>query len=281
MTENETKAVDTTAPTEKEQRKEIRTLTWRGLLLQGAFNYERFQNLGFWWILRPMLDRLYPDEKSRAAAYRRHLAYFNTHPWTLGPITGIVATMERRRASGDEAVSDEAITSVKVGLMAPLAGIGDSLVFGTIRPIFSAVCAALAVNGNPLGPILFVLGLFAIQMGMRFWGTSLGYRTGMRFLDRLGGSELDRLKEGATVVGLAVTGALVATLLTVTTPFVYENGDASISLQDQLDTVLPAMIPLAATLCVFWLVRKRVALWLVLVGTVVVGVVAGYFGILA
>jgi mannose/fructose/sorbose-specific phosphotransferase system IID component len=273
-------AVTPDAPTEKEQKRIIRSLAWRGILLQGAFNYERFQNLGFWWMLRPELDRLYPEKEERAAAYRRHLTYFNTNAWVVGPIAGVVATMEQRRAKGETEIADEAITSVKVGLMAPLAGIGDSLIFGTIRPILAAVCAALAIQGNVLGPIIFFLGLLATQIAMRVWGTSVGYRTGTKFISQIGGPGLEKLKEGATIVGLAVTGALVATLLKIKTPFTYTSGDASIALQDQLDAIVPALLPLLATLAVYWLIRKRVSPVWVLVGALLVGLVAGFFGIL-
>ena len=259
----------------------VRSLTWRGLLLQGGFNYERFQNLGFWWMLKPTLDKLYSDEDERSAAYGRHLTYFNTNPWVIGPIAGVVASMEERRAQGNKEVADETITSVKVGLMAPLSGIGDSLVFGTVRPILAAVCAALAIDGNVLGPILFFIGLLAMQIGMRVWGTSVGYRAGTKFLSQIGGAQLERVKTGATIVGLAVTGGLVATLLNLTTPFTYENGEATIALQDQLDAVLPALLPLAVSLAVFMLIRKRVSPVWVLLGTLIVGLVCGYFGILA
>lgn len=279
MTNDESTTVETRD--DRARRRLIRSLTWRGLLLQGGFNYERFQNLGFWWMIRPLLDRLYPKKEDRVAAYSRHLMYFNTNPWVVGPIAGVVASMEEKRARGESGVADEAITSVKVGLMAPLSGIGDSLVFGTIRPILAAVCAALAINGNVLGPILFFVGLLATQVGMRVWGTSIGYRAGTKFLAQIGGSQLDRVKEGATIVGLAVTGALVATLLPITTPFTYENGDAQIALQDQLDGILPALLPLLATLGVFWLIRKRISPVWVLIGALVVGLVAGFFGILA
>lgn len=279
MTNNESTTSDVTDDAGK--RRLIRSLAWRGLLLQGGFNYERFQNLGFWWMLRPLLDKLYPNRDDRASAYTRHLTYFNTNPWVVGPIAGVVASMEEKRARGDESVADETITSVKVGLMAPLSGIGDSLVFGTIRPILAAVCAALAISGNVLGPVIFLLGLLATQIAMRAWGTSIGYRAGTKFLAQVGGAQLDKVKEGATIAGLAVTGALVATLLPITTPFTYENGDASIALQDQLDAILPGLLPLAASLAVFWLIRKRVSPVWVLIGTLVVGLVAGFFGVLA
>jgi mannose/fructose/sorbose-specific phosphotransferase system IID component len=271
---------ETEAVPESDARRDIRQLALRSVLLQGAFNYERFQNMGLWWTLRPFLDRIYRDKEERAAAYKRHLVYFNTHPWIVGPILGVIVGMERRRAEGTEGLDDEAINSVKVGMMAPLAGIGDSLLFGTIRPILGGVCATLAVNGNIAGPIIFFVALLALQVASRLYGTSLGYRQGTRFFERLDPEAIDRVKAGATMVGLAVTGALVATLLTVSTPLAYHKGHETLKLQESLDQVLPAMLPLAATLIVFWLVRRRVSAVVVLLGVTVVGLVGGYFGVL-
>jgi len=270
----------THSATQVDEAREIRRLSLRGLLLQGGFNYERFQNLGFWWMMRPTLDRLYPDRQERAAAYQRHLVYFNTNPWVVGPIAGVSAVMEKQRATGAENLDDETINSVKVGLMAPLAGIGDSLVFGTIRPILAAVCAAMAVSGNISGPIIFFLVLLATQVVLRAWGTSAGYRSGTRFFEKLSPVQVDRIKQGATTVGLVVTGALVATMLKVTTPWSYTSGEKTIALQDQLDAVLPALLPLLATLGVYALVRRRVSPVWVLLGTLVVGLVCGYVGAL-
>lgn len=275
--------IDTTTasrPDAADARREIRRLTFRGLLLQGAFNYERYQNMGFWWMMRPTLDRLYKDPDDRADAYKRHLVYFNTHPWLIGPIAGVTAVMEKQRAEGAENIDDETISSVKVGLMAPLAGIGDSLVFGTLRPILGAVCAAIAVNGNLAGALIFFFVLLAIQFGIRFWGTAAGYRTGVRFFDRLSPETMERIRSGATMVGLAVAGGLVATLLNVQTPWTFVNGHQTIKLQDQLDAVLPAMLPLAVTLIVFFLLRRRISPVWVLLGTLVVGLVLGFTGIL-
>ncbi|BCJ30861.1 PTS system mannose/fructose/sorbose family transporter subunit IID [Actinocatenispora sera] len=277
---SDTKAPPASEPDTAETRREIRRLTFRGLLVQAGFNYERYQNLGFWWMMRPLLDKLYPGKAERAAAYQRHLVYFNTHPWLIGPIAGVTAVMERQRANRAENIDDETISSVKIGLMAPLAGIGDSLVFGTLRPILGAVCAAMAVTGNVAGALIFFFGLLAIQFGIRFWTTSAGYHTGVRFFDRISPETIDRIRRGATMVGLAVAGGLVATLLKVQTPWTYTNGHQKIKLQDQLDAVLPAMLPLAVTLLVFVLLRRRVSPVWVLLGTLVVGLVLGYFGVL-
>ena len=264
----------------KLDQSDVRALFWRSFLLQAAFNYERFQNIGWWWGLKPILQKLYPDREQLAAAYQRHLVFFNTHPWTVGPIFGVVASMEEGKARGEADLDDESINSVKVSMMGPLAGIGDSLIFGALRPVLSGVCAALAVTGNPVGPLLFFVGINLVQVLMRWYGVTRGYSYGVSFFQKLNPAQIERLKEAATMVGLLVVGALVATLLNVVTPLKYHSGKATIAVQESLDQVLPAAIPLAATLLVFFLIRKRLsATWVLLIVTVV-GLIAGWFGIL-
>lgn len=258
----------------------VRRLFWRSFLLQSAFNFERFQNLGFWWTLRTALNRLYPDREERREAYKRHLTFFNTHPWMVGPVVGVVASMEARRAAGERGIDSNGINSVKVSMMGPLAGLGDSLIFGAIRPVLSGVCAALAVDGNVLGPIIFLVAINAVHLPVRWYGVSWGYRYGERFFERLDPQQIERFKTAATAVGLTVVGALVATLISINTPLTYRKGESTVSVQDALDQVLPMAIPLAAALGAFWLLRRRLSPVWVLVIVAVVGIVGGYFGVL-
>ncbi len=272
---------DTSAGTQV-TRRDIRQLFWRSFLLQAAFNYERFQNMGFWWGIKPLLRKLHGHTPTElAAADRRHLQFFNTHPWTCGPIFGITATMESQRARDPQSTDGESINAVKVSMMGPLAGLGDSLVFGAIRPVLSGLTAALAVNGNLAGPLIFIIGINVIHVAMRWYGLDYGFRYGVRFFEKLDPAQVERVKEYATSLGLLVVGALVATLLPITTALQYTSGDATINVQDYLDDVLPFMLPLLATLGAFWLARRRVnPTWILLIATVV-GLVGGYFGILA
>lgn len=262
-------------------RGDIRQLFWRSFLLQAAFNYERFQNMGYWWGMKPLLRKLYGhDQTELAAAHKRHLQFFNTHPWTVGPIFGISASMEGLRSRDVESFDDESINSVKVSMMGPLAGLGDSLIFGAIRPILSAVAATLAVTGNLTGPLLFFFGINAVHFAMRWYGIDYGYRYGTSFFEKLDPVQVERVKEYATALGLLTVGALVANLLNISTPLEYTSGETTVALQESLDQVLPYMLPLAATLGVFWLARRRInATWILVIATIV-GLVGGYLGIL-
>lgn len=274
----------TTTPTDESpvSRGDIRQLFWRSFLLQAAFNYERFQNMGWWWGIKPLLRKLYGNNQAElAAADKRHLQFFNTHPWAVGPIFGVAASMEGARSQNIESFDDESINSVKVSMMGPLAGLGDSLIFGALRPILSAVAATLAVAGNIAGPLLFLIGINVIHFAMRWYGLDYGFRYGVSFFQRLDAQQVERVKEYATALGLLTVGALVTNILSITTPLEYTSGETTVALQESLDQVLPFLLPLVATLGVFWLARRRVNMTLILLFATAVGLVGGYFGILA
>lgn len=259
---------------------DLRQLFWRSFALQSAFNYERMQGLGFGWSLIPLIKKLYPNKDDQAQGYKRHLAFFNTHPWTVGPILGMVASMEERKAAGDTAVDEDGIQAIKGGLMGPLAGIGDSLFFSTLRPIIAGVAVTLALTGNFLAPFLFVLGINAIHFWVRWAGLQYGYKLGDRFLDEMEGIQVQKWMEGAAIVGLMVLGALVANWLNVSTPMVYTMQKSTVSVQKMLDGILPKALPLLATWLVFKYVRKGKSATIVMIALVLVGLVGGYFNII-
>ena len=124
----------------------------------GSFNFERMQSIGFAVSMIPAIKRFYTKKEDQAEALTRHLEFFNTQPWVASSIMGVTAAMEREKAAGKD-IDEAAITNVKVGLMGPLAGVGDPIYWGTARIVLAALGASLAVTGNILGPLLFFFGL--------------------------------------------------------------------------------------------------------------------------
>src|SRR5699024_4854834 len=136
-----------------------RTLTgmfFRSLSLEASFNYERQQSLGFAFTMAPVLRKLYSKREDQAAALKRHLEFFNTTPYIAGAVVGAPAAVEEQYAS-EPAIGSESVNRIKAALMGPLAGIGDSLYWGTFRLICTGIGTSLAMSGNILGPILFLL----------------------------------------------------------------------------------------------------------------------------
>ena len=135
-------------------KKDRLAVAWRSTFIQGSWNYERMQNGGWAFSMIPAIKKLYKSKEDRSLALKRHLEFFNTHPYIASPILGVTLALEEERANGVP-VDDVAIQGVKVGMMGPLAGVGDPVFWFTVRPMLGALGASLAIGGNILGPILF------------------------------------------------------------------------------------------------------------------------------
>ena len=72
----------------------------RSFLLQGCWNFERMQNLGFCYALMPALSKIYGKGEELRKALQRHLEFFNTHPFMAAPILGAVVRMEEDLKNG-------------------------------------------------------------------------------------------------------------------------------------------------------------------------------------
>ncbi len=139
----------------KLSKKDRLAVAWRSTFIQGSWNYERMQNGGWAFSMIPAIKKLYKTKEERSAALKRHLEFFNTHPYIASPILGVTLALEEERANGAP-VDDVAIQGVKVGMMGPLAGVGDPVFWFTVRPMLGALGASLAMGGNILGPILLL-----------------------------------------------------------------------------------------------------------------------------
>ena len=135
-------------------KQDRRSVALRSTFLQGSWNYERMQNGGWCFAMIPAIKKLYTNKEDQKAALKRHLEFFNTHPYVASPVLGVTLALEEEKANGAQ-VDDAAIQGVKVGMMVPLAGVGDPVFWFTARPMLGALGASLAMGGSILGPILF------------------------------------------------------------------------------------------------------------------------------
>jgi len=254
---------------------EQRRIYWRSFALQSAFSFDRMQSLGFTWTLLPFLKRLYGNTEEFRRALKRHLAFFNTHMWIPGPIFAMVADLEARRAKNPEEVDEKSIQAVKASLMGPLAGIGDSMFHGTLRPLAGGIAASMALQGNPIAPLFFFLAVNIPHVWVRWVSQSYGFRLGGRLFEQLDREGLQRLMEGAAIAGLMGVGGLVGTWLSITTPLVYTVQKATVSIQSMLDGIMPKLLSLLVTLWVYWAIRRgmrHVNIMLILaIGGIVLG----------
>lgn len=259
----------------------------RSNLFQGSWNFERMQALGFCFSVVPMIRRLYPENnEERKQAIRRHLEFFNTHPYVAAPVLGVTLAMEEERANGAKEIDDAAINGIKVGLMGPFAGVGDPVFWGTMRPVFGALGAGIAMSGSLLGPILFFFLFNLCRLLVRYYGVAYGYKKGVDIVQDVSGGFLQKLTEGASILGLFVMGALVNKWTHVNIPLVVsrvkdQTGGVHVTtIQSILDQLMPGLVPLLLTLGCMWLMRKNVNPLVIILGFFVVGIVGYAIGLL-
>ncbi|PKE30309.1 PTS mannose transporter subunit IID [Rahnella sp. AA] len=265
---------------------DIRGVFMRSNLFQGSWNFERMQALGFCFCMVPAIRRLYPENNDdRKAAIKRHLEFFNTHPYVAAPVLGVTLAMEEQRANGAP-IDDAAINGLKVGLMGPLAGVGDPIFWGTVRPVFAALGAGIAMTGSLLGPLLFFVLFNLVRLLTRYYGVSYGYKKGVDIVNDMGGGFLQKLTEGASILGLFVMGALVNKWTHVNIPLVVskitdQTGHTTVTtVQTILDQLMPGLVPLLLTFGCMWLLRRKVnALWII-VGFFAIGIFGYWIGLL-
>ncbi|WP_038256171.1 PTS mannose transporter subunit IID [Xenorhabdus bovienii] len=266
---------------------DIRGVFLRSNLFQGSWNFERMQALGFCFSMVPAIRRLYPENtEERKQAIKRHLEFFNTHPYVAAPILGVTMAMEEQRANSAN-IDDGAINGIKVGLMGPLAGVGDPIFWGTVRPVFAALGAGIAMSGSMMGPILFFFLYNLVRLLTRYLGVAYGYKKGLDIVKDMGGGFLQKMTEGASILGLFVMGALVNKWTKVNIPLVVSEvpdpttGVIKVTtVQTILDQLMPGLMPLLLTFGCMWLLRKKVnPLWIIM-GFFVLGIVGFRFGFL-
>ena len=266
-------------------RSAIRSAMWRHLItLQWSWNYERMQALGYLYSMLPVIDAVYKTKEDRIAAMQRHLVFYNTNPQVGSPpIFGSTVALETQREGG-------VVDSLKVGLMGPLAGIGDTVQAILYRPIVAVIAASLALSGSYLGPFLMFLSGIAwtVLMIPLFW---FGYRQGIGVAREVSeGGRLARITEMVTIMGMVVIGGFIPSIMAkIQTPIKYvqtvsiqgQTHTQSVALQATLDQIIPFLLPVFFVALAYWLLRglKLSAVW-VLVILFVVGFVLSLLGIL-
>ena len=295
-------------------KKERLSVALRSTFLQGSWNYERMQNGGWAFSIIPAIKKLYKTEEERSAALKRHLEFFNTHPYVASPVIGVTLALEEERANGAE-VDDAAIQGVKVGMMGPLAGVGDPVFWFTVRPILGALGASLAMTGNIMGPILFFVLWNVIRWGFMWYTQEFGYKAGAKITEDLSGGLLQKVTKGASILGMFILGSLVQRWVSISfQPVVskvslsdgayidwgklpegakgiqqaFEQYASGLSLtpskittlQNNLDSLIPGLVPLLLTLFCMWLLKKNVSPIIIIIALFLVGIGGHLIGLL-
>lgn len=224
----------------------------------GCQNMERMMAPAFTRMFGLVADKLYDDVEDQKKLMKRHTQFFNTEEAMGAIIPGIILGMEEKRSEGED-IPDEVILSTKTALMGPFAGIGDSLIGGTFRPILCSIAMGLsATTGSMAGPLFYCVAWLGVIVPGTWLLFNNGYRLGINAADVVfAGGRKDIITRGANLVGLIVVGAISAQYVAATSGWAYRSGEMLITFQGVLDQIFPKLLPLLLTLFAWYLLDKK------------------------
>jgi len=269
-------------PRKKITAKELRQIFWRSCQLDISWNFERQQNLGYSYAMTPVTDKLHADNpEKKARSLRRGLEFMAITPQVSTLVMGINAALEEESANNPD-FDEDSINAVKTSLMGPLAGIGDSLIPGTLRIIITGIAIGFSAAGSILGPILFLLLYNIPGMLLRYFCLKNGYKFGVDFVSKAEKSGvMEKVSTGAGIIGLMAIGGMVASYIWLDIPLKIGSGDFAQPIMEYIDQIMPNLIPLSLFLLMYYLVGKKVKTTTILLGVLVLSVavcfIAGIF----
>jgi mannose PTS system EIID component len=233
--------------------KDFKQINRRSLFgFQLGWNYERMQNSGYLYTILPQLRKIYGDDSPELKEMlKTHMQFFNTSNFFNTIVTGIDLAVEENEGIAGK----DTVTSLKVGLMGPFAAIGDSIFASLVPTIFGALAASMAAQGNPIGIIIWVVASLLICV-FRWKQLHFAYDKGVSLVTDMRDS-LNALTDSATVLGVFMVGALVATMVNIKFAWVPQIGKVTMNVQNNLDMIIPKLLPAAVVGFVYWLLGKK------------------------
>jgi len=241
--------------TEKEKNK----LFWTYMLtVIYCCNFETWHGNVFAYNLYPLFKKYYKKEEV-VEGMRRHLDFYNNEVASGALVWGITVGMEEQKALG-AAVKPELIRTTKTALMGPIAGIGDSLIQGTILPLLLTIAITITgANFSPLGPIFYLIATPVLLYSYSKFLYNKGYSFGAKAVTIITGGALDSVRKAIQIFGVILIGALSANYVGLKTSLTFSAGEGvdPTVVQDVLDRIFPNMLSLILVLVCYYLVTKK------------------------
>lgn len=258
-------------------KKDIRTAAFRYMFMAcNVFNYESQQGPGVVFGLKKALRKLYPNDEDYRASLDNQFKYFNTTTWMANILLGASLAMEEK--DGLEAL--DTVQNFKTGMMGPLAGIGDTLIWVLYPTIMGSIAAYMGLEGNPIGAVIWMV-LNVCFLFLRFKLFDLGYESGLKLITALG-DKLQTFTQAASIMGLTVVGALIPSVIHMTVGLEFAFGEVVLNIQTGvLDSIMPALLPALLTFTVYKLLSSRkMSVIQIIFAIIALALVCSFFGIL-
>lgn len=238
----------------------------------------------------PVIEELYDSKEDKVAAYNRALTLFNTEQQVGAIAPGILIGAEESIANNK--ITPELAESIKIALIGPTSAIGDSLWVATIIPLFITLCMTITnMNGIfiYIGPLIYAIAYPVITafISNRLW--NIGYKTGIEGIQSfINSDQLDNITKSMNILGTIVVGALAASFINITIPWIVTppGGEmAAVDVDIMLNNIFPKIIPLLLTLFIYNLYTKKKKTTLFIMGLIltisilltVLGYLTGYY----
>lgn len=259
------------------EKKDLRNAAYRYISCAIAtYGYEMQLAPSVVYALAPALRKIYPNDEDYIKSLDNHFKYYNCMPWLSKILLGASLAIEDTQGlDGLGAVQD-----LKVGLMGPLSGIGDTIGWVMIPTIFGSIAAYMAVEGSMVGLAIWLI-INAIFWFIRVHLVEVGYYQGVRIITQFG-DKINAFTEAASILGLTVVGCLIPSVVKLVCGLTFQSGSVVLSVQDQIDSVMPAMLPVAAVGIMYYLLKvKKVKMNYIILGVLVLSIIGAAFGIFA
>ena len=210
------------------------------------------QASGYLYMILPQLRKMYGDGTPELKQMMKlHTQFFNTSPFFHTIITGFDLALEEKEG----VASAEAVNGIKTGLMGPFAPLGDTI-FGSLVPaIMGTIAATMATQGQPWGIFLWVAVAVAYDI-FRWKQLEFAYKEGVKLITTMRDT-LQAIIDAASVLGVFMMGALIATMINFEITWAPTIGEKVIDIQDIMNTIFPRLVPAIFTGFVFWLLGRK------------------------
>lgn len=264
-------------------KKDYVTTSLRAFFLQNGFNYSNYQGIGYANVIYPAFKKHYGDDnKALCKALEDNCEFYNTNPHFLPFITSLHLVML------ENDLPEEETRSIKMALMGPLAGIGDSLSQFVLAPLLSTIAASLAQQGLALGPILFFVAMNLILTTIKLVTGLYGFKFGTSVIDKLS-DQMATISKVANIIGVTVISGLAVTFVKINVPIQFAAGEVKeganqsiVSIQGMLDKIAPALLPALFTIFIYYLIKQRKwTTYKLVILTIIIGIVGSWLGILS
>ena len=280
MISKEEKMAPVTHEVEPITKKDLRKMFWHSIPLYSSWSMERQAAPGCLFTMMPLLKKLYKDqpEKLKESLVRNNELYAINDQFHEF-VAGVLISMEEQNAKTD-GFDTSAISNVKVALMGPLAGVGDSFFLGTLRVLAIGIGASLMAEGNPLGILMFILVWNVPCFLIKYFGTFLGYRLGANFITKAAESGImQKIMEAAGMLGMMAIGAMSVTSVHTNFALAIGSGEGATTIQAVLDSIMPACASIGLTWGMYALLRKKVHPLILIFGVMIVSILFSAIGI--